>query len=104
MKYVKAISPLWRLAVREAVAARNEFVDPEHFIEAISRGRDCCGEAVLRELQALGVDGRAVMAELRLVPDVLESGGINPTELRRAVRAHIGTGEHQHEPGGVVHR
>ena len=104
MKHSHVINLLWRVALQEAVAARSQFIEPEHFFEALTKGGDFCREDVLKELLARGLDANALAAELRFVPELLESEGINSTQLRRRMRALLGTGTYEHTPGAVMHR
>jgi ATP-dependent Clp protease ATP-binding subunit ClpC len=104
MKPNHVIDVLWRVALKEAVVARSECIEPEHFLASLTRGRDFCRDDVLRELQARGLDAKSMAAELRLVPDVLDRVGVNPAELRRKIRAKLGAGNREHKPGEVVYR
>lgn len=104
MKHSMAVDLLWRMAVQEAVASRHEFVEPEHFFEAITKGKGFTGEKTLNALRERGVDVAAVAAELQVAPESLEQAGINPAEIRRLMRTLLGSGDHDHEPGSVVRR
>lgn len=104
MKPSHAIDLFWRLAVQEALTARREFLEPEHFLEALTKGRECCREDVMREVDGYGIHAEAMAAELSLVADVLEGAGINPTDLRRAVRGLAGMSDHEHREGEIIHR
>ncbi|MDD2455432.1 MAG: ATP-dependent Clp protease ATP-binding subunit, partial [Kiritimatiellae bacterium] len=104
MKRNNAIDLLWHVALREAVAARSEFIEPDHFFEALTKGDVFCRADVLKELRPLGINADALARDLRFVPDILVSAGIKPTQLRRDMRAHLGNGVHEHAQGDVVHR
>jgi hypothetical protein len=54
MKRTHAIDLIWRVAVQQAVAARSQFIAPEHFLEALTKGKDFCRDDALREVQARG--------------------------------------------------
>lgn len=95
---------LWRVALQEAVAARSPFIEPEHFLEALTKGNDFCREDLLKEVRARGLDADALAGELCFVPELLGSAGINPTQLRRGMRTLLGTGTYDHAPGAVMHR
>ena len=99
MKTSHATMLFWQVALQEAVSARSEFIEPEHILEALSKGKDFCRDDVMREMQARGIDTAAIAQELSLVPDALETAGVNPTELRRFLRAKLGMGTHEHAPG-----
>lgn len=104
MKRSNAVDLVWRVAVQEALAARSQFIEPEHFLEALTKGNDFCREDLLKEVRASGMDADALAGELRFVPEILGGAGINPTQLRRGMRALIGTGTYVHAPGAVMHR
>jgi ATP-dependent Clp protease ATP-binding subunit ClpC len=95
---------VWRVALQEALAARSQFIEPEHFLEALTKGNDFCREDLLKEVKARGMDADALASELRFVPEILGGAGINPTQLRRGMRALLGTGTYDHAPGAVMHR
>lgn len=104
MKRSNAMVLVWRVARQEAVAARSQFIEPEHFLEALTKGNDFCREDLLKEVRASGMDADALASELRFVPEILGGAGINPTQLRRGMRALLGTGTYGHAPGAVMHR
>jgi len=104
MKRTAALDLLWRVALQEAVAARSQFIEPEHFLEALTKGNDFCREDLLKEVKARGMDADALASELRFVPEILGGAGINPAQLRRSMRALLGTGTHDQGPGVVMHR
>ncbi len=104
MKHSHVINLLWRVALQEAVAARSQLIEPEHFLEALTKGGDFCRADVLEQVQARGLDANALAGELRFAPELLDSEKVNPTKLRRAMRALLGTGTYEHTPGAVMHR
>ena len=104
MNVVRPVDLLWRLAVHEAVAAKSQFVEPAHFLEALTKGRQCCSDAATKELAARGIDAQGFRSELTLVPDALDAVGIKPDEYRRAIRAMLGTGNYQHKSGEILTR
>lgn len=104
MKRIEAMDLFRRVALQEAVAARSQFIEPEHFLEALTKGDDFCAEDLLKEVRARGMDADALASELRFVPELLGGVGINPAQLRRGMRALLGTGSYDHAPGAVVHR
>ena len=104
MKHSMAVDVVWRMAVQEAVASRHEAVEPEHFFEALTKGKEFPGSKSVDELRARGIDVEALSSELRSAPEALERGGVNPREVRRLVRDLLGTGTHEHSPGELVHR
>ncbi len=104
MKNSFAVDLIWHLALKEAVAARLEFIQPVHMLMGLTKGRDFCKASAMKEAKAKGVDTPALVAELSLVPEVLEEAKIDPTALRRELRAMVGTGAVLHREGVVVHR
>ena len=104
MKHSPAVDLIWQVAVREAVNGRCECIEPEHLWMALTTGRDFCDAAGLAEVRAKGLDAALFAAELALTPVVMEAAKINPTEFRRALRAKLGVGQHEHQQGAVVHR
>ncbi len=104
MNRTAVLDLVWRVALQEALAARSQFIEPEHFLEALTKGNDFCREDLLKEVKARGMDADALASELRFVPEILGGAGINPTQLRRGMRALLGTGTYEHAPGAVMHR
>ncbi|NLN01319.1 MAG: ATP-dependent Clp protease ATP-binding subunit [Lentisphaerae bacterium] len=104
MNRTAVLDLVWRVALQEALAARSQFIEPEHFLEALTKGKDFCREDLLKEVKARGMDADALASELRFVPEILGGAGINPTQLRRGMRALLGTGTYDHAPGAVMHR
>ncbi len=104
MNRTAVLDLVWRVALQEALAARSQFIEPEHFLEALTKGKDFCREDLLKEVKARGMDADALASELRFVPEILGCAGINPTQLRRGMRALLGTGTYDHAPGAVMHR
>lgn len=104
MKKSLAMDIIWRLALLEALAAKHEFVEPAHFLEGLTKGRDFCKASALKEAKERGLDTPALVDELSMVPEVLEEAMIDPIALRRHLRAMMGTGSHQHPKGSVIHR
>lgn len=104
MKNSFAMDLIWRLALREALAAKHEFIEPAHFLEGLTKGLDFCKASALKEAKERGLDTPALVDELSMVPEVLEQAMIDPIALRRHLRAMLGTGSHQHPKGAVIHR
>jgi ATP-dependent Clp protease ATP-binding subunit ClpC len=104
MKTSFAVDIVWRLALHEALAARQEFIEPAHFLQGLTKGLDFCKASALKEAKERGLNTPALVDELGMVPDVLEQAKIEPTALRRHLRAILGTGAHRHAQGAIVHR
>lgn len=104
MKNSFAMEIIWKLAVLEAAAARHEFIEPEHFWEGLTKGREFCKASFLRVAKERGLNTPAIVDELSMAPEILENAKIDPTAFRRQLRAMLGTGTHPHAKGGVIHR
>jgi len=95
---------IWRIAVDEATRSGHEFIEPEHFLQAMTRDISLEDGALLA---AIGLDAeirKPLAREIALVPQVLEAQRVNPVALRRAVRAVLGRGGYHHTEGATVHR
>lgn len=104
MKNSYAMDIIWRLALLEALAAKHEFIEPEHFWEGLTKGREFCKASALKVAKEQGLDTPAIVDELSMAPEILEKANIDPTAFRRQLRAMLGTGTHQHVKGAVIHR
>ena len=104
MKNSYAMDIIWRLALLEALAAKHEFIEPEHFWEGLTKGREFCKASALKVAKEQGLDTPAIVDELSMAPEILEKANIDPTAFRRQLRAMLGTGTHQHAKGAVIHR
>lgn len=104
MKHTPAMILVRRLAVTEAERSGQEFIEPEHLVQAMTRGESVTDD----KLSALGVTDKDVrqemMTELLVVPQALAAHQINPVTVRRVVRANLGKGTHQRKEGETVHR
>ena len=104
MKNSFAMEIIWKLAVLEAMAAQREFIEPEHFWEGLTKGREFCKAGALKVAKERGLNTPAIVEELSMAPELLEKAKIDPTAFRRQLRAMLGTGAHQHSKGAVIHR
>ncbi len=104
MKNSFAVGIIWRLAVNEAVAGRHEFIEPAHILEGLTKGRDFCKASALKEAKEQGLDTPALVDELSMVPEMLDQAKVDPTALRRHLRAVLGMGTQPHAKGAVIHR
>ncbi len=94
----------WQIASVEAAAARAEFIEPEHFLAAITKlGQLCSGEAA-DTLRAEGVDPEVLRPEMELVPELLKESGVDPDDFRHNLRDRLGQGSHEHRKGATIHR
>ncbi len=103
MQASPATELIWRLAVAESVAARQEFIEPVHFLEGLTKGEQLCSDSAIRNLTVDDADVALLQAELRLVPVVLKDCGIDPTTLRHGLRERMGQGTYERRKGCIVH-
>jgi ATP-dependent Clp protease ATP-binding subunit ClpC len=94
----------WQLACRETVAASVRFIDPEHFLAALTKLRQFCAGEAADTLRAQGLDVSMATPEMKLAADVLEKAGIEPDAFRHELRERLGKGTYQHAQGDTVHR
>jgi len=104
MKASAGIMLIWRFARTEASRSRHECIEPEHFVEAMTRGESLTDDEMLKLIIPDAELCRGTAAELALVQDVLASLGINTVALRRSLRARLGKENHRHAEGATVHR
>jgi len=104
MRYSRMVELVWQMGVGETVAAKKEFIEPEHLFEALTKGKDLASDGNAEELRAQGIDTSVAKNELTLVAAVLEDSGVNPTDFRRDLRRRAGTGSYEHPRGATVHR
>ena len=103
MKPSPGVILLWRFATGEAERSGHEFIEPEHFVEAMMRGESLTDDTMLRLVIADESVRRATAAELAVVRDALTSNGVNAVTLRRSLRARLGKGDHPHAKGEAIH-
>ena len=104
MKNSVAVDIILHLALREAVAARHPSIMPTHLLMGMTKGLDFCTESAKQEAEARGIDVPALVAELSLVPEILEEAGMDSRTLRHKMRAMIGHGTDPLPPGTIIHR
>ena len=95
---------IWRFAKSEAERSEHEFIEPEHFIQAMTRGESLTDDTMLKLVISDEAVRRATAAELALIQETLSSLGINAVALRRSIRAKLGKGNHPHGKSETVHR
>ncbi len=99
--FTPTVNLTWRLAVREAVAAKMREIEPEHFLAALTKlPQFCAGNAKLPE----GIELEEARPEMMLVAEVLSANGVQPDSFRRKLRERLDTGNHTFAKGEVVHR
>jgi len=104
LKHTPGIMLIWRFAVGEAERSEHEFIEPEHFVQAMTRGESLTDETRLQLVISDEAVRRATAAELAVAQDALASLGINSVALRRSYRAKLGIGNHPHLKGVALHR
>lgn len=104
MKNSVAVDIILHLALREAVAARHPNIMPTHLLMGMTKGREFCTESARQEAKQRGIDVPALVAELSMVPEILEEAGMDPRTLRHKLRADIGQGADPLPPGAIIHR
>ena len=104
MNHSDAIKVVWRLAVVEAAQSEHEHIEPEHFVQVVTRTVALSDEVLDAVVGADEAVRSVVKAELALVTSILTSKGVNLVSLRRALRAQLGKGEHASAKGQPAHR
>jgi ATP-dependent Clp protease ATP-binding subunit ClpA len=104
MNHSPGIMLIWRFAVMEAAKSEHEFIEPEHFVQAMTRGESLTDDAILKFVAGDKAVREAMIAEFSVVHDVLASRQVNTVTLRRSLRARLGKGNHPHAKGETLHR
>jgi ATP-dependent Clp protease ATP-binding subunit ClpC len=104
MKTSPGIMLIWRFAVSEAERSQHEFIEPEHFVQAMTRGESLSDDTKLKLVIADEAVRRATVAELAAIQDTLASIAINAVALRRSLRVRLGKGNHPHVKDETFHR
>ena len=104
MEHSRVVNLAWQLACTETVAAKAEFIEPEHLLAALTKLKQLCLEEASETLRAQGIDLSVMRREMELVAGILASAGIEPKAFRRQLRARLGKGAHEHPKGATVHR
>lgn len=99
-----AMKVVWRLAVLEAAQSEHGRIEPEHFVQAITRGEVLTEEILAAVVSADEAERSEINAEIAAVTSVIASRGINLVSLRRALRSQLGKGGHPSVDGRAVHR
>ena len=99
-----AVNLAWQVACAEAARARKQLIDPEHFLEALTKLKQLCGDDLLAAARAEGEHPDTLRAEMELVADVLADLGIDPNAFRQELRVRVGVGTYQHQKDETVHR
>jgi len=102
MKVSTSIELVWQLAMREAISADFEKVQPEHFMEGVLKLADLPADQVR---QQNGGDSATVRLakEIEILSKILSDRNIDATQVRRDLRARLGRGDATYA-GGMLHR
>lgn len=102
MKMSASLELIWNLAAREAVAAKHECIEPEHFLMALLKFSELSPAEI--EKVVTGAEMAGLLAkEVKTLRQNLEKRAIESTATRRQIRSGLGQGNHAYG-GGVVHR
>lgn len=103
-----SISPVvklaWEFACVETTAAKMEFIEPEHFLAAMTKLGQLSTEEAAEAVRAEGLDPWAMRPEMELAGNVLEEAGVEPDAVRYALRDRLGQGRYEHRRGATMHR
>jgi|ERR1035438_1439974 hypothetical protein len=98
------VNTAWQLACVETVAAKAQFIEPEHFLAAPTKLKQLCTEEAAEGLRAQGVDISIIQPEMELIASVLEDAGIAPDAFCHELRTRLGKGVYEHLKGAAVPR
>lgn len=94
----------WQMACVETTAARSPFIEPEHFLAALTKLRQFCTGEGAEGRRGEGMDVSAHRPELELVAEVLDEVAIEADAFRHELRERLGKGRHEHAKGETIHR
>ena len=72
MNFSPVIDLAWQIACAEAVAAKSQFIEPEHFLETMTKLKLLCSDEATQMVLADGVDISALRPEMESIAGVLE--------------------------------
>jgi ATP-dependent Clp protease ATP-binding subunit ClpC len=104
MENSPTVDLVWQLACVETAAAKLQFIEPEHFLAALTKLRQLCAGKAEEALRAQGLDVAVLGAEMELVAGVLGETGIDPDAFRHKLRERLGKGTYEHAKGKTIHR
>ena len=104
MENSPVVKTAWQLACIETCAAKAQFIEPEHFLAALTKLKQLCTAEAAEALRAQGVDISIMRPEMELIAGVLEATGIEPDDFRHELRSRLGKGVYQHPKGAAVPR
>ncbi len=104
MENSPTVDLVWQLASVETTAAKLQFIEPEHFLAALTKLKQLCAGEAEEALRAQGLDVAALQPEMDLVAGVLEETGIDPDAFRHKLRERLGKSTYEHAKGKTIHR
>jgi ATP-dependent Clp protease ATP-binding subunit ClpC len=104
VNYSPVIDLLWQMACVETMAAKGQFIEPEHFLAAMTKLKQLCTDEALETAKAQGIDARALRSEMELTAAALADAGIDPDEFRHIIRSRLGIGTYECNKFETVHR
>lgn len=104
MPHSSVVDLAWQLACTETVGGGQQFIEPEHFLEALTKLPQLCGDEGAEFLRGAGVELATGEPEMTLTAGVLSDNGVDPDALRHQLRKRLGKGDHAFANGETVHR
>ena len=104
MNFSPVVDLAWQMACVEAVAAKAQFIEPEHFLETMTKLKLLCSDEATQMVLADGVDISALRPEMELIAGVLEDAKVAPDGFRHELRQRLGVGTYEHAKGQIIHR
>ncbi len=104
MENSPVVNLAWQLACVETAAAKAPFIEPEHFLAALTKLKQFCAGEARETLCAQGLDVAAFRPEMELVANLLEETRIEPAAFRHKLRERLGKGTYEHAKGQTIHR
>lgn len=102
MELSPGVQLVWNLAAREAIAARVEEIQPEHFFCALLKFAQLEDDD-LEAVAARPPVAKVLIAERDALQAIFEKRSLSTSRVRRQLRQALGRGNYQHS-GDVVHR
>ena len=99
-----SVTLAWQLACMETAAAKAQFIEPEHFLVALTKLKQLCTTESAEKLRAQGLDVSTMRPEMELVAGVLGDAAVDPDDFRHKLRERLGKGTYQFAKGETCHR
>lgn len=104
MELTQGVRLAWQLGANETVAAHKQEIGPIQFFCAATKILDWLSQPESLAALVPNLNLEKLTAEVSTAFDPLIDAGLDPTGLRRRLRAHAGKGQHEHAPEEVIHR